>query len=627
MSDESRKINSGRPAHGQRPGGPGPGSHGPGGHGPGGPKGPRPGEKPKDFKKSFGKMVVYCRQFVPFIIFSTLLAMAGSICSLIGPDKLSDMTDIISNGIITGVDMDDVKEIAFTLIFLYGISSVFSYIQSFTMTTVTQYLARKLRRDISVKINKVPLSYFNKTSYGDVLSRVTNDVDTIGQSLSQSIVSLFSALTMFLGSLFMMFYTNWIMAIVAILSTFIGFVFMFAIMGKSQKHFVTQQRELGRINGHIEEIYSGHNVVKAYNGEKAAIKTFASINDKLYESAWKSQFLSGLMMPIMGFIGNFGYVAVCVSGAALVLNGNITFGVIVAFMMYIRQFTNPLNQIAQAMTSMQSMTAASERVFEFLEGEEMEDESHKTTVLEDARGDVEFKHVRFGYDPEKIIIHDFSAHAKPGQKIAIVGPTGAGKTTMVNLLMRFYELNGGEILLDGVPANDLTRKNIHDLFGMVLQDTWLFEGTIRDNIVYSKKGVSDADVEKACKAVGIHHFIKTLPQGYDTILNDKANLSAGQKQLITIARAMIENAPLLILDEATSSVDTRTEIQIQRAMDKLTEGRTSFVIAHRLSTIKNADLILVMKDGDIIESGNHEELLAQGGFYAELYNSQFDTAG
>lgn len=604
MSDESRKIGHG----------------GPGGHGPG----PRRGEKPKDFKKSFKKMVEYCQKFIPFIIFATLLAMAGSICSLIGPDKLSDMTDIISSGIVTGVDMDAVKEIAFSLIFLYGISAVFSYIQSFTMTTVTQYLTRKLRKDISVKINRVPLSYFNKTSYGDVLSRVTNDVDTIGQSLSQSIVSLCSALTMFFGSLFMMFYTNWTMAVVAILSTCIGFIFMFTIMGKSQKHFVTQQRELGRINGHIEEIYSGHNVVKAYNGEKAAIRTFASINERLYESAWKSQFLSGLMMPIMSFIGNFGYVAVCVCGAALVLNGKISFGVIVAFMMYIRQFTNPLNQIAQAMTSMQSMTAASERVFEFLEGEEMEDESHKTAVLEDAKGDVEFKHVRFGYDPEKIIIHDFSAHAKPGQKIAIVGPTGAGKTTMVNLLMRFYELNSGEILLDGVPARDLTRENIHDLFGMVLQDTWLFEGTIRDNIVYGKKGVSDEDLEKACKAVGIHHFIKTLPQGYDTVLNDKANLSAGQKQLITIARAMIENAPLLILDEATSSVDTRTEVQIQKAMDKLTEGRTSFVIAHRLSTIKNADLILVMKDGDIIESGNHEELLAKGGFYADLYNSQFE---
>lgn len=591
-----------------------------------GPMGGRGGEKPKDFKKTFGKMIRYSRQFVPFILIAVALAMAGSICSLIGPDKLSDMTDVIGQGIMTGVDMDAVKKIGFTLIALYGISSVFSYIQSFTMTTVTQYLTRKFRRDISVKINKVPLSYFNKTSYGDVLSRVTNDVDTIGQSLSQSIVTLVTAITMFLGSLFMMFYTNWIMAIVAVLSTCIGFTFMFAIMGRSQKYFVTQQRELGRINGHIEEIYSGHNVVKAYNGEKAALAVFEEINEKLYNSAWRSQFLSGLMMPLMSFIGNFGYVAVCVAGAALVMNGNISFGVIVAFMMYIRQFTNPLSQIAQAMTSMQSMTAAGERVFEFLEGEEMEDESHKTKVLSQAKGDVEFKHVRFGYDPDKIIIHDFSAHAKPGQKIAIVGPTGAGKTTMVNLLMRFYELNGGEILLDGVPASELTRKNIHDLFGMVLQDTWLFEGTIRENVVYSKEGVSDEDVARACRAVGIDHFIRTLPYGYDTVLNDKANLSAGQKQLITIARAMVENAPLLILDEATSSVDTRTEIQIQKAMDRLTQGRTSFVIAHRLSTIKNADLILVMKDGDIIESGSHEQLLARGGFYADLYNSQFDSA-
>lgn len=611
MSD-NREVKNSRPMRGQGPG-------------PGGPG--RPGEKPKDFRKSFVKIVKYSRQYVPLIVLSLVLAFAGSICSLIGPDRLSDMTDLISRGLVMGIDMEAVKEIAITLICLYGISSVFSYIQSFTMTSTTQYLTRKLRGDISVKINKVPLGYFNKTSFGDVLSRVTNDVDTIGQSLSHSIVSLVTAVTMFLGSLFMMFYTNWIMAVVAILSTCIGFSFMFTIMGKSQKHFVTQQKELGRINGHIEEIYSGHNVVKAYNGEKAAIETFREINDNLYNSAWKSQFLSGLMMPVMGFIGNFGYVAVCVIGAALVVNGNISFGVIIAFMMYIRQFTNPLSQIAQAMTSMQSMAAAGERVFEFLEGEEMEDESHKTKLLASAKGDVEFRNVRFGYDPEKIIIHDFSAHAKPGQKIAIVGPTGAGKTTMVNLLMRFYELNGGEILLDGVPASELTRKNIHDLFGMVLQDTWLFEGTIRDNIVYSKKGVTDEDVEKACKAVGIHHFIRTLPQGYDTVLNDKANLSAGQKQLITIARAMIENAPLLILDEATSSVDTRTEIQIQKAMDTLTKGRTSFVIAHRLSTIKNADLILVMRDGDIIESGNHEELLAKGGFYAELYNSQFDSVG
>lgn len=600
------------------------GMRGPGGgHGPG-----APGEKPKDFKKTWVKLIQYNKKYVPFVLFAAILAMASSVCSLVGPDKLSDMTDMISQGLLAGIDMDGVKHVALTLVFLYGISAVFNYIQSFTMSTVTQNVTKTLRRNISVKINKVPLGYFNKNSFGDVLSRVTNDVDTIGQSMNQSIVTLVTAITMFLGSLFMMFYTNWVMAVTAVLSTFIGFGIMMAIMSKSQKHFIAQQRELGRINGHIEEIYTGHNVVKAYNGEEEALKTFDEINEKLYTSAWKSQFLSGLMMPIMGFIGNFGYVAVCVVGASLVMNGHISFGVIVAFMLYIRLFTNPLSQIAQAMTSLQSTAAAGERVFEFLEEQELSDESNKKKRLDPgkARGDVEFKNVKFGYDPEKVIIHDFSAHAKAGQKIAIVGPTGAGKTTMVNLLMRFYELNSGEILIDGVPVSELTRQNVHDMFCMVLQDTWLFEGTIRENVVYSKEGVSDEDVSRACKAVGIDHFIHTLPNGYDTVLNDKANLSAGQKQLITIARAMIENAPLLILDEATSSVDTRTEIQIQKAMDKLTEGRTSFVIAHRLSTIKNADLILVMRDGDIIESGNHEDLLARGGFYAELYNSQFESA-
>lgn len=595
---------------------------------PRGPMGGRGGghtaEKPKEFGKTWGKLIRYCKRFLPFVIFAMILAMAGAICGLLGPGRLQDMTDIISKGIMSSIDMDAVKRIAFLLIGLYAASALFSYIQSFTMATVTQMITRKLRGDISGKINRVPLSYFNKTSFGDVLSRVTNDVDTIGQSLSQSIVSLVTAITMFLGSLIMMFVTNWIMAVTAVLSTFIGFGIMMVIMGHSQKYFVAQQKELGRINGHIEEIYSGHNVVKAYNGEKAALDTFVEINDKLYNSAWKSQFLSGLMQPIMGFIGNFGYVAVCVVGAALAMSGHITFGVIVAFMMYIRQFTNPLSQIAQAMTSLQSTAAAGERVFEFLEEEEMSDESGKNGQLCEVRGDVEFRDVRFGYTPDKIIIKDFNAYAQAGQKIAIVGPTGAGKTTMVNLLMRFYELNDGAIFIDGKSTHDMSRKNVHDLFCMVLQDTWLFEGTIRENIVYCKKGVSDEDVVRACKAVGIDHFIRTLPQGYQTILNDKANLSAGQKQLITIARAMIENAPLLILDEATSSVDTRTEIQIQRAMDKLTEGRTSFVIAHRLSTIKNADLILVMKDGDIIESGSHEKLLAKGGFYAELYNSQFE---
>ena len=586
------------------------------------------GEKPKNLKKALWELAVHCKRFFPAVIIAVLLAMAAAVFSLIGPNKLQDMTDIIQKGLMNGIDIDGVEDIAFTLVVLYSLGFIFNYIQGFIMATVTQKVTKDLRTGISYKINKVPLSYYNKTSIGDVLSRVTNDVDTIGQTMNQSVGMLVTAVTMFLGSLIMMFYTNWIMAVTAVLTTIIGFGLMMFIMSKSQKHFIRQQRELGRINGHIEEVYSGHNVVKVYNGVDKATREFEEINDKLYDSAWKSQFMSGLMMPLMNFIGNFGYVAVCVVGASLFMHDKITFGVIVAFMIYIRLFTNPLSQIAQAATSLQSTAAAAERVFEFLGEEELTDESGKTTLLkkEDTKGDVEFKNVKFGYDKNKIIIHNFSAHAKSGQKIAIVGPTGAGKTTMVNLLMRFYELNSGEILIDGIPTNKMTRENVHDLFCMVLQDTWLFEGTIRENIVYSKTGVTDEEIDRACKAVGIDHFIRTLPDGYDTVLNDKANLSAGQKQLITIARAMIENAPLLILDEATSSVDTRTEIQIQEAMDKLTEGRTSFVIAHRLSTIKNADLILVMKDGDIIESGNHKDLLAKGGFYAELYNSQFEKA-
>lgn len=595
---------------------------------PGGHHGPGmgAGEKAKDFKKSFASLIAYSKKYVPAIIVALILAVTGTVFSIIGPNKIQDLTDIITEGFATGIDMDGIKEIAVLLVVLYSLGFVFTYTQNFIMATVTQRISKSLRTAISDKINKVPLNYFNKTSFGDVLSRVTNDVDMIGQTLNMSIGNLVTAVTMLLGSLFMMIYTNWIMAATAVLATLIGFALMMLIMGKSQKHFIRQQTELGNINGHIEEVYTGHNVVKVYNGTKKAVEEFEEINGRLYDSAWKSQFLSGIMQPLMGFIGNFGYVAVCVVGAALVMNDKITFGVIVAFMMYIRLFTNPLSQIAQAATSLQTTAAASERVFEFLAAEEMEDESSKTKRLETAKGDVEFKNVRFGYVDDKIIINNFSAHAKAGQKIAIVGPTGAGKTTMVNLLMRFYELNSGKILIDGVPTDQLTRENVHDLFCMVLQDTWLFEGTVRENIVYSKENVSDEDISRACKAVGIDHFIRTLPDGYDTVLNDKANLSAGQKQLITIARAMIENAPLLILDEATSSVDTRTEIQIQNAMDKLTEGRTSFVIAHRLSTIKNADLILVMKDGDIIESGNHEELLAKNGFYAELYNSQFEQA-
>lgn len=592
---------------------------------PGGPRGGMgPGEKAKDFKNTLGKLIAYCKTYLPMIIVALILAVAGAIFSIIGPGKLSDITDIIINGIMTDIDLDAIGEIALLLATLYGLGFVFNYIQGFIMATVTQKVSNSLRTNISQKINRLPLKYFDSTNYGNVLSRVTNDVDAIGQTLNQSLGSLVSSITLFFGALIMMLYTNVIMALSAVGATIIGFGLMTLIISKSQKYFTQQQQELGKLNGHIEETYAGHNVVKVYNGEKAANKIFHDSNNKLYENAWKSQFMSGLMMPLMSFVGNFGYLVVCVVGAALAMNGTISFGVIVAFMLYIRLFTQPLAQLAQAATSLQSTAAASERVFEFLEEVELEDESNKEQVLTDAKGDVEFSNVKFGYDEDKIIIHNFSAHAKAGQKIAIVGPTGAGKTTMVNLLMRFYEVNDGEIKIDGVPISTLTRENLHNLFCMVLQDTWLFEGTIKENIIYSMKGVTDSKVIEVCKAVGIHHFIRTLPEGYDSVLNDNANLSAGQKQLITIARAMIENAPLLILDEATSSVDTRTEVLIQEAMDKLMVGRTSFVIAHRLSTIKNSDLILVMKDGDIIESGNHEELLAKGTFYADLYNSQFE---
>lgn len=594
--------------------------------GPHGGHGPRmgPGEKPKEFKKTMQQLLQYTNAYLPIIILALILAFAGAIFNVIGPDKLRDITDIIQKGLMTDIDIEAVQEIGMTITILYGLALIFNYAQGFIMATITQRITKKMRTEISGKINRIPLKYFDSTSYGNVLSRVTNDIDTIGQTLNNSLGMLVTSIATFVGALVMMFYTNWIMAIAAILSTFIGFLLMSFIMKNSQKFFVAQQKELGQINGHIEEIYAGHNVVKVYNGEKEAKDIFHNINDRLYNNAWKAQFVSGLMMPVMFFIGNLGYVVVSVVGAILATNDIISIGTIVAFMIYIRLFTQPLAQLAQAATNLQSTAAASERVFEFLAEEELADERHKTNKLETANGHVAFQNVRFGYTEDRVIINDFSAKAKAGQKVAIVGPTGAGKTTLVNLLMRFYELNSGEIYIDGTPISQLTRENVHDLFCMVLQDTWLFEGTIRENIIFSKENVTDEEVEEACKAVGLHHFIKTLPQGYDTLLSDQVNLSAGQKQLITIARAMIENAPLLILDEATSSVDTRTELLIQRAMDQLTVGKTSFVIAHRLSTIKNADLILVMKDGDIIETGNHTELLAKGGFYADLYNSQFE---
>lgn len=534
----------------------------------------------------------------------------------------------VYNIIKPSVDTDRILVIAITLVAFYALSYILSAAQSWIMATITQRISKQMRSDISHKINRLPMWFYNRTTTGDVLSRVTNDVDMIGQSLNQSIGNLLTAVILFVGSLFMMLVTNGWMTLTAVAASLIGFAVMTAIMSRSQKYFTRQQRHLGEINGHIEEIYAGHTVVKAYNGEDAAQKTFDEMNTKLCDSGFKAQCLSGLMMPIMNFIGNLGYVAVCVVGGALALNGKIGFGVIVAFMMYVRYFTQPLSQIAQSVQSLQSAAAAGERVFEFLEAEEMENEDGKLSDIGKVSGNVEFDHVKFGYeDSDKIVIHDFSASAKPGQKIAIVGPTGAGKTTMVNLLMRFHELKSGEIRIDGIPTSKMKRETVHSQFCMVLQDTWLFEGTVRENLVYCTEGVSDQKMQEACRAVGLDHFIRTLPHGYDTVLNDQVNLSQGQKQQLTIARAMIADKPMLILDEATSSVDTRTEQQIQSAMDKLMENRTSFVIAHRLSTIKNSDLILVLKDGDIIESGTHEELLNKGGFYAELYNSQFDEGG
>lgn len=541
--------------------------------------------------------------------------------------KIDESPDSIKLIIKPTMPIDKIKKIAYTLIALYIISATFNYIEAISMTIVSNKFANRLRKNISHKINKLPLKYFDKTSNGDILSRITNDVDTMSSSMDQSLSSLVSAIALFIGTTTMMFITNWIMSLTAIVSSLIGFIFMFLILGKSQKYFSLRQKELGALNGHIEEVYSGLNVVKSYNGEKLVNEKFDNLNQKMYEANRKSRFLSSLMMPLMNFVGNFGYVAVCVVGALLTSKNIITFGVIVAFITYVRLFTSPLTQIAQSMTSLQTTAAASERVFEFLDEVELTDESHLKKVLrkQNVKGKVEFKNVSFTYDDnETPTIKNFSATAKPGQKIAIVGPTGAGKTTMVNLLMKFYEINAGDILIDGTSIHDLTRDNIHSLFTMVLQDTWLFEGTVKENIIYNRKNISHKRVEEVCKIVGVDHFIKTLPHGYDTILTDNESISAGQKQLLTIARGMIEDAPLLILDEATSNVDTRTEELVQKAMDNLTKGKTSFIIAHRLSTIKNADLILVMKDGNIVEQGTHEELLKLNGSYSSLYNSQFE---
>lgn len=596
-------------------------------------------EKPQDFGGVMKKLVHFCRHYIPAIIVALVLGAIGTVCQIVGPDKLKDMTNEIAKGlpalvngkpVLGAIDMDAVTHIAWLLVALYVGYAVLCYVQSWMMANVTQRTAQELREAISVKINKLPLKYFDKVSYGDVLSRITNDVDAIGQTLGQSVGSLITSVTLFVGALIMMFYNNVIMTVCAIVSSLVGLLIMGVIMKVSQKYFSRQQIALGDVNGHVEEMYAGHTVVKAYCGEADSIRAFEKYNGDLYDSGWKSQFLSGLMMPLMNFVGNFGYVVVCVVGAVLAMDGKIEFGVIVAFMMYIRLFTQPLSQFAQAFQNLQRCAAASERVFGFLEEPEMADESDKQALLgvngKPVRGDVEFSHVKFGYDPSKTIINDFSASVKSGQKVAIVGPTGAGKTTMVNLLMRFYEISGGSIAIDGVDTKSVPRWNVHDQFSMVLQDTWVFRGTVRENIAYSKPGVTDKQIEDACKAVGLHHYIMSLPNGYDTVLDDKATLSQGQKQLLTIARAMVEDAPILILDEATSSVDTRTEELIQKAMDALTVDRTSFVIAHRLSTIRDADMILVMNHGDIVESGTHEELLAKGGFYADIYNSQFALA-
>ncbi|MFQ9501889.1 MAG: ABC transporter ATP-binding protein [Clostridia bacterium] len=599
--------------------------------------GPGVGEKAKDFKSAVKRLVKELGKFKILIIIALILAIAGAVLSISAPDRLSKLTDEIQAGIIPKmengqiimpeINMDAIKSIAISLVILYLFSAICTFIQSICMTEVANNFARSLRTRISVKINKLPLSYFDRHQSGDTLSRVTNDVDTIAQTMNQSLGTLVSNITLFLGSIIMMFYTNWIMALTAILSSLLGFMGMFAVLSKSQKYFVAKQEELGNLNGHIEEVYSGLNVVKAYNGKKESDKKFDEYNQKVCEANRKSQFLSGIMQPIMNFIGNFGYVAVCIVGALLTMNNIISFGVIIAFITYVRLFTNPLSQIAQSMTSLQSTAAASERVFEFLDEKEMADQSkiNKTLDKNNVKGKIEFDNVVFQYDNnDKPTIKNFTATAEPGQKIAIVGPTGAGKTTMVNLLMKFYDINSGDIRIDGVSTKELSRENIHSLFTMVLQDTWLFEGTVKENIIYNQKNVSDERVKEVCKEVGLDHFIRTLPKGYDSYLSENDSVSAGQRQLLTIARGMIQDSPFLILDEATSNVDTRTEELVQVAMDKLTEGRTSFIIAHRLSTIKNADLILVMKDGNIVEQGNHEQLMAKNGAYAELYNSQFE---
>lgn len=590
-------------------------------------RGPQVTEKTDNVIGNWKKLILYSKKYWVALIVAVFLSAGGNILTVLAPDRLGEMTNVIEQGIQATINMKAIKMIAFSLIALYGFSGLFNLIQGWIMATITQRISENLRSDISTKINRLPMSYFSNTTVGDTLSRVTNDVDTIGRALNMSVQNLISSATMLIGSFVMMLITNVTLTLTAVGATAIGLLLMILIMSRSQKYFVAQQKHLGAINGLIEETYSGHTIVKAYNAEQMVRVDFKDMNENLRTTGFKAQALSGLMMPIMTFIGNLSYLAVCVVGALLVMNGSISFGVIVAFILYVRYFTQPLSQIAQALQALQSAAAAGERVFEMLEAEEMLDESEKVDTIAQTQGEVEFKNVVFSYeDSTEPVIKNFSAKAKPGQKIAIVGHTGAGKTTIINLLMRFYEIDAGEITIDGVSIHDLPKDNLRDQFCMVLQDTWVFEGTIRDNLVYNTAGVTEEDLVRATKAVGIDHFIQTLADGYDTYLDEKVSLSQGQKQQLTIARAIISDKPMLILDEATSSVDTRTELKIQEAMDLLMEGSTTFVIAHRLSTIRNADLILVMDEGDIVESGTHDELIAHNGLYEDLYNSQFEQA-
>ena len=585
----------------------------------------------KDAKNGMGSAVArisaYMRSSLGIIIAALILAAMSAVMTIIGPDKIGRIATLMSDGLTGSIDLAAIAKIGIFLAIIYILSAVFSFIQHYTMAVVTLKMSYRMRGELSDKINRLPQKYFNTTSQGDILSRITNDVSTLQQGLTNSLPMIISAATQFIGCLVMMFATEWHLALVSVGVTVIGMLLTVLIMSRSQRFFSARQKSLGKLSGHVEEMYSGHEVVRISRAGQKIGQQFDRLNSAVYDANWKSQFLSGIMQPLMNIIGNIAYVAVCVFGSILAINGTIEFGVIVSFILYVRLFTSPLTQIAQGLTNMQTASASAHRIFDLLESEEMSNESEKTTVLTDVRGTVSFEHVRFSYPdtPDKIVIKDFSAEVHPGQKVAIVGPTGAGKTTMVNLLMRFFEINSGSIKIDGVPISQISRKNVHRLFSMVLQDTWLFEGTLRENLVYNMEGITDQQLEEVCRACGLDKFVHTLPEGLDTVLSESASISAGQKQLLTIARAMLQNAPMLILDEATSSVDTRTELLIQRAMDELTKGRTSFVIAHRLSTIKNADLILVMRDGDVIESGTHEELMLRGGFYAELYNSQFDT--